>query len=452
MVCWNCENPGHMKSECRAPRKDKEGRTANAATEDTTDALLLSVRSSLDDWIVDSGASFHSCSSRDIMEPYTAGLGRRRGGYCVETHRRIQPLLLGGRRSSWRQQRIAQHKWARCKRRRDQVRAYHFKRPLTQNPSTKYRQRVHRSTKVASFLDLKPMSKPKPLDFDLPLFNPADKTHFDVIVIGADPAGLRLAEQVSRHGINVCCIDPSPLSMWPNNYGVWVDEFETLGLGDCLDKTWPTASVVIDERNTKHLDHPYGRVSRKEMKTKFLSGCAANGTVRFHKTKAWKVEHEEFKSLVSCVDGSELRASLVVDASGCSSNFVEYDKPRNPGFQIAHGILAEVDGHPFDVDQMLLMDWRDSHLENEPEPLIATLAPRVTIALVTLFERPSACPLLAPEVFRPRAVPLNHHLCPRVAVTSSMFLLSARPSPPCLSLSPSQTTEYAASVPVNVRR
>ncbi|CAA0805819.1 Uncharacterized mitochondrial protein AtMg00300 [Striga hermonthica] len=62
-----------MKSECRAPRKDKEGRTANAATEDTTDALLLSVRSSLNDWIVDSGASFHSCSSRDIMEPYTAG-------------------------------------------------------------------------------------------------------------------------------------------------------------------------------------------------------------------------------------------------------------------------------------------------------------------------------------------------------------------------------------------
>ncbi|CAA0818852.1 Uncharacterized mitochondrial protein AtMg00300 [Striga hermonthica] len=73
MVCWNCEKPGHMKSECRAPKKDKEGRTANVATEDTADALLLSVKSSLDDWIVDSGASFHSCSSRDIMEPYTAG-------------------------------------------------------------------------------------------------------------------------------------------------------------------------------------------------------------------------------------------------------------------------------------------------------------------------------------------------------------------------------------------
>ncbi|KAL2228217.1 UNVERIFIED_CONTAM: Retrovirus-related Pol polyprotein from transposon TNT 1-94 [Sesamum indicum] len=73
MVCWNCEKPEHMKSECRAPKKEKEGRTANAATEEIMDALLLSVSSSSDDWVVDSGASFHSCSNKDIMEPYTSG-------------------------------------------------------------------------------------------------------------------------------------------------------------------------------------------------------------------------------------------------------------------------------------------------------------------------------------------------------------------------------------------
>ncbi|KAL2248266.1 UNVERIFIED_CONTAM: Retrovirus-related Pol polyprotein from transposon TNT 1-94 [Sesamum indicum] len=73
MVCWNCEKPGHMKSECRAPKKEKEGRTANAAMEEITDALLLSVSSSSDDWVVDSGTSFHSCSNKDIMEPYTSG-------------------------------------------------------------------------------------------------------------------------------------------------------------------------------------------------------------------------------------------------------------------------------------------------------------------------------------------------------------------------------------------
>ncbi|KAL2234657.1 UNVERIFIED_CONTAM: Retrovirus-related Pol polyprotein from transposon TNT 1-94 [Sesamum indicum] len=55
-----------------APKKEKEGRTANAATEEITDALLLSVSSSSDDWVVDSGASFHSCSNKDIMDPYTS--------------------------------------------------------------------------------------------------------------------------------------------------------------------------------------------------------------------------------------------------------------------------------------------------------------------------------------------------------------------------------------------
>jgi capsanthin/capsorubin synthase len=86
----------------------------------------------------------------------------------------------------------------------------------------------------------------------------------------------------------------------------------------------------------------------------------------FHKAKAWKVAHKEFDSMIVCDDGNELKASLVVDASGFASTFVEYDKPRNHGYQIAHGILAEVEEHPFDLDKMLLMDWRDSHLGNEP--------------------------------------------------------------------------------------
>ncbi|KAK6119889.1 hypothetical protein DH2020_046363 [Rehmannia glutinosa] len=82
--------------------------------------------------------------------------------------------------------------------------------------------------------------------------------------------------------------------------------------------------------------------------------------------KVWKVEHEEFESSIVCDDGTELKASLIVDASGFTSSFIEYDKPRNVGYQIAHGILAEVDSHPFDLDKMVLMDWRDSHLGNEP--------------------------------------------------------------------------------------
>lgn len=225
--------------------------------------------------------------------------------------------------------------------------------------------RIQSSNKFGDFLDLKPETKPEFLDFDLPCFDPSRRSPVDVVIIGTGPAGLRLAEQISRYGVEVCCVDPSPLSMWPNNYGVWFDEFERLKLENCLDKIWPMTCVYIDDHKTKYLDRPYSRVSRKKLKTELLQRCVTNG-VKFHKTKAWKIERKEFESLLQCEDGNELKASLVVDASGFASSFIEYDKHRNHGYQIAHGILAEVDGHPYDLDKMVLMDWRDTHMGNEP--------------------------------------------------------------------------------------
>ncbi|KAG4961151.1 hypothetical protein AAZX31_13G296600 [Glycine max] len=238
--------------------------------------------------------------------------------------------------------------------------------PLPQTHHTASRnKRVHSTSKFGNFLDFKPENKPESLDFDLPWCHPSDRNRFDVIIIGAGPAGTRLAEQVSLYGVKVCCVDPDPLSVWPNNYGVWRDEFESLGLEDCLDKTWPMACVYVDDGKTKYLDRCYGRVGRRKLKERLVQGCVSNG-VRFHKAKVWQVQHQEFESKVLCDDGVELKGSLVVDASGFASNFVAYDKVRHHGFQIAHGVLAEVDDHPFDLDKMVLMDWRDSHLGNEP--------------------------------------------------------------------------------------
>ena len=36
-------------------------------------------------------------------------------------------------------------------------------------------------------------------------------------------------------------------------------------------------------------------------------------------------------------------------------------------FQWCSGLLMQVESHPFPVDQMLFMDWRDGHLDGDPD-------------------------------------------------------------------------------------
>ncbi|GMN55492.1 hypothetical protein TIFTF001_024611 [Ficus carica] len=218
----------------------------------------------------------------------------------------------------------------------------------------------------SALLELVPETKKESLDFELPLYDPSKGLVVDLAVVGGGPAGLAVAQQVSEAGLSVCSIDPSPKLIWPNNYGVWVDEFEAMDLLDCLDTTWSGAVVFVDAKSKKDLGRPYGRVNRKQLKSKMMQKCIANG-VKFHQAKVIKVIHEEAKSLLICNDGVTIQATVVLDATGFSRCLVQYDKPYNPGYQVAYGILAEVDEHPFDVDKMVFMDWRDSHLNNNKE-------------------------------------------------------------------------------------
>ncbi|XP_007028557.2 PREDICTED: lycopene beta cyclase, chloroplastic/chromoplastic [Theobroma cacao] len=217
-----------------------------------------------------------------------------------------------------------------------------------------------------ALLEMVPETKKENLEFELPLYDPSKGTVVDLAVVGGGPAGLAVAQRVSQAGLSVCSIDPSPKLIWPNNYGVWVDEFEAMDLLDCLDTTWSGAVVYIDDQKKKDLGRPYGRVNRKQLKSKMLQKCISNG-VKFHQAKVIKVIHEESKSLLICNDGVTVQATVVLDATGFSRCLVQYDKPYNPGYQMAYGILAEVEEHPFDVDKMVFMDWRDSHLINNKE-------------------------------------------------------------------------------------
>ncbi|KAJ4977887.1 hypothetical protein NE237_008667 [Protea cynaroides] len=217
----------------------------------------------------------------------------------------------------------------------------------------------------SAILELVPETKKEYLEFELPMYDPSKDLVVDLAVVGGGPAGLAVAQQVSEAGLSVCSIDPSPKLIWRNNYGVWV-EFEATDLLDCLDTTWSSALVFVDDQTRKCMDRPFGRVNRRLLKSKMIQKCISNG-VKFHQAKVIKVIHEKFRSVLICNDGVTVQATIVLRATGFSRCLVQYDKQYNPGYQVAYGILAEVEKHPFDLDKVVLMDSRDSHLTNKKE-------------------------------------------------------------------------------------
>ena len=71
--CYNCGKKGHFKKDCRAPKKDTGAQESAHVTEEVGDAMILSVNSPIESWILDSGASFHATPCQEIMENYVSG-------------------------------------------------------------------------------------------------------------------------------------------------------------------------------------------------------------------------------------------------------------------------------------------------------------------------------------------------------------------------------------------
>jgi len=201
-------------------------------------------------------------------------------------------------------------------------------------------------------------------------------------------------------GFRVAIVDPAPLAAWPNNYGVWVDEFEAMGLEGYLDTVWPRAAVRLTdgEEGLRSLDRPYGRVDRAALKARLLSDCVTAG-VTFVRGAAVGVEHDATGSTLAVGEakrkaaaggeggGDEdasgglpppppsLRSALVLDATGHARRLVSYDAPFDPGFQGAYGAVIETAApHPFPVGEMLFMDWRAGHLDPYPDLAAANAA------------------------------------------------------------------------------
>lgn len=243
---------------------------------------------------------------------------------------------------------------------------------LARRPSLTQRRPRHPST-TASLPSPTPSSasssSPLPTTSPVPSSTSSPSPLYDVGVVGAGPAGLALAAALGERGAAVCLFDPFLGRPWPNHYGVWRDEFEAVGLADCAATEYSTTAVCVGGSDAKTvIDRPYLRVDRVKLKNRLMERCVGSGVRVEEKAVREVVEVGPGKSLMLVGEEDDVCVRIVVDCTGHALRFtrgMEDQKYVKPMEQAAYGIEADVVSHPYQVDQMLLMDFRDDHMQGD---------------------------------------------------------------------------------------
>lgn len=194
------------------------------------------------------------------------------------------------------------------------------------------------------------------------------KNRFDVIILGAGPAGLSLASAlVDRTGdaVSVLLVSPEWPQPWPNNYGVWEDELQhNAQIARCVTHRFEAPHVVLPR--APHTPRPlqgraYVKLDNLRLR-ELLASRFLDGGGQILTASAESIEHEPRWSVVRCEGGEQgarfIRGRLIVDATGGAPRFVERPEGSSPGFQVAYGIHARVERAPRGwLDTMRIMDW-----------------------------------------------------------------------------------------------
>ncbi len=184
--------------------------------------------------------------------------------------------------------------------------------------------------------------------------------------MGAGPAALCIASELVQHGLSVSALAThSPQKPWPNTYGIWAKELESLGLESLLEYRWKkTISFFgngINETGRKPTEHnfDYGLFDQSAFQKALLDKC---GDLPWFIETAQDIQFKNSITEVICSSGNIYQARVVIDASGHRSPFIKRPNHGPVAQQAAYGVVGKFSSPPVEENQFVLMDFRPDHL------------------------------------------------------------------------------------------
>ena len=194
----------------------------------------------------------------------------------------------------------------------------------------------------------------------------------DVLVLGAGPAALCIAAELVQHGLDVQAIaSKSPLEPWPNTYGIWASELESLNMQELLKYRWNDTVSFFGDGLSKNGDNctnhflDYGLFNSINFQEALLDRC--NG-LSWQLETVKNIDFSVRETVVICTSGKKYVARLVIDASGYKTPFIRRPKHDQIAKQAAYGVVGKFSSAPVKKNRFVLMDFRSDHLNaNELE-------------------------------------------------------------------------------------
>jgi lycopene beta-cyclase len=178
----------------------------------------------------------------------------------------------------------------------------------------------------------------------------------DVLVVGGGPAGLALAAACGRRGLVTGVLDPSPERTWTATYGIWSRELPPDLPASVVAARAAGRAIALTEHD---LGWEYAVLDVPALHAHLTAQLSG---VRVHTGRA--VGSPE-RGVLALADGTQLRASVIVDAAGRWRPQDRTAAERIPAEQTAYGVIVDEDAVAPLVTpgNALFMDWRADHGE-----------------------------------------------------------------------------------------